>query len=152
MEIYFLALHLVVVRRPLWQSGLRPLGGLWVRRLMNLPFFMVSFQLAILPLDSFSGSSPAVIAALITYSQYCWLLILLSSNLEVSIPRHVIESRIELSFNLLHDILLASSLIAPLVWLCFVILWRIQGHHNREWSVYVQNPIQSKKRQKPKTA
>ena len=96
---------------------MRPLKGLWVGRLMDLPFFMMSFQLAVLPLNSFSNLSPAVLTALTSYSQYYWLLILLSSNSEVSgSSRHffwgqVVESHLELSFNLICGVVVFCDIV-----------------------------------------
>ena len=107
-------------------------GGLWVGKLTNLPFVMISFQLAALPIDSFSALSPVIQAAFTAYSRYCWLSILLSSNSEVSVSsRHLLSGgrlqRPMLSYCSICFVIscFASSLIIMFVWWCLVILSKV---------------------------
>ena len=66
---------------------------LWVGRLVNLPSFVISFQLLIVPLDSFNARPPMVLATFTAYSQYYWLSVLLWNNSVVSISsRHLLSA------------------------------------------------------------
>ena len=74
--------------------GGRGLGSWEVGRLVNLPFFIMSFQLAIFPSDSFIALLPAVLSAFIVYNQYFWLSVLLLSSSEVSISNMYLLSEV----------------------------------------------------------
>ena len=81
MKFVLLLLEFFHSLEPEWVHQALLLVGGCAGRFTNLPYYVICFQLVVVPPDSLDAISPTILVTFTAYIQYCWLLVFFLKHL-----------------------------------------------------------------------